>query len=109
MYAHERDRHGNSDFIVEEGATVRERQTIVQIPDSTSLQVEINVNESLIQFVEEGMPAKINPVGMGDIVLLGTVEKVNRYAEPSDGGKPMSRSTKRSSMSTIRHQACAVG
>ncbi len=83
MYAHERDRHGNSDFIVEEGAVVRERQAIMQIPDSSSMQVEININESLIQFVKPGMPASISPVGMGDVVLQGTVEKVNRYAEPS--------------------------
>lgn len=83
MYAHERDRHGNSDFIVEEGAIVRERQAILEIPDSSSMQVEISINESLIQFVERGMPVKIAPVGMGDVILRGTVEKVNRYAEPS--------------------------
>lgn len=83
MYAHERDRRGNADFIVEEGASVRERQAIIRIPDSTSMQVEITINESLIQFVKKGMPAKITPVGMGDMVLRGTVEKVNRYAEPT--------------------------
>jgi len=83
MYAHERDRHGNNNFIVEEGAVVRERQAILQIPDSSSMQVEISINESLIQFVKKGMPVSISPVGMGDIVLQGTVEKVNRYAEPT--------------------------
>ena len=83
MYAHERDRQGNSDFIVEEGATVRERQAIVHMPDSNSMQVEISINESLIQFIEPGMPAKITPVGMGDMVLRGKVQKVNRYPEPT--------------------------
>ena len=83
MYAHERDRHGNDNFIVEEGAVVRERQAIVEIPDSSSMQVEITINESLIQFVAKGLPAKISPVGMGDVVLRGTVERVNLYAEPS--------------------------
>lgn len=83
MYAHERDRHGNSDFIVEEGAIVRERQAILKIPDSSSMQVEISINESLIQFVEKGMPVSIAPVGMGDMVLRGSVDRVNRYAEPT--------------------------
>jgi len=83
MYAHVRDHRGNSDFIVEEGAVVRERQAIMEIPDSNSMQVEISINESLIQFVNEGMPVKIEPVGMGDITLQGTIEKVNRYPEPT--------------------------
>lgn len=83
MYAHERDHRGNNNFIVEEGAVVRERQAILLIPDSSSMQVEISINESLIQFVKKGMPVSITPVGMGDIVLQGTVEKVNQYAEPS--------------------------
>jgi len=83
MYAHERDRHGNNNFIVEEGAVVRERQAILQIPDSSSMQVEISINESLIQFVQKGMPVSISPVGMGDVVLQGSVEKVNQYPEPT--------------------------
>ena len=83
IYAHERDRRGQGDFIVEEGAVVRERQVIMKMPDPDSMRVEININESLIQFVKPGMSAKIAPVGMGDMVLKGTVEKVNQYAEPT--------------------------
>ncbi len=83
MYAHEHDRRGNDNFIVEEGAVVRERQAILQIPDSNAMQVEISINESLIQFVKKGMPVSISPVGMGDLILLGTVEKVNQYPEPT--------------------------
>ena len=83
MYAHESDHRGNNDFIVEEGAIVRERQAILKIPDSSSMQVEISINESLIQFVEKGMPVSITPVGMGEIVLTGSVDRVNRYAEPT--------------------------
>lgn len=83
MYAHERNRRGDGDFIVEEGVVIRERQAIIKIPDSNSLQVEIKINESLIQYVEVGMPATISPVGMGDVVLQGVVDSVNRYAEPS--------------------------
>jgi len=83
VYAHERDRRGDDAFIVEEGALVRERQTVIELPDPTTMQVELNINESLIQFVKEGMPAKVVPVGFGDQTLEGEVEHINQYAEPS--------------------------
>jgi multidrug efflux pump subunit AcrA (membrane-fusion protein) len=41
------------------------------------------VNESLVQYVRPGLSAVISPVGFGDRVLRGTVEKVNQYAEPT--------------------------
>lgn len=83
QYAHEQDRRGDSNFIVEEGALVRERQAIIRLPDPSSMEVELTINESLIQYVKKGMPAKVKPVGLGDLVLRGTVKKVNQYAEPS--------------------------
>jgi HlyD family secretion protein len=81
-YAHDRQDFGDG-FVVKEGAVVRERQSIIRLPDPTLMRVELNVNESLIQYVRAGMPATISPVGMGDVVLNGTVEGVNQYAEPS--------------------------
>ena len=82
-YAHKRDHRGNNDFVVEEGAVIRERQAILKIPDPNTMQVEISINESLIQFVEQGMPVTIEPVGMGELIFEGTVARVNRYPEPS--------------------------
>jgi HlyD family secretion protein len=82
-YAHNRQDFGGDNFIVKEGAVIRERQAIIRLPDPKSMRVELNVNESLIQYVRAGMEAKISPVGMGDVVLKGTVEGVNQYAEPS--------------------------
>jgi len=83
MYAHKNDRRGDADFIVEEGALVRERQIILLMPDPTSMQVEIKINESVVQHVHPGMPATIVPVGLDDQELKGTVKTVNQYAEPS--------------------------
>lgn len=85
-YAHgsEGRRGGGDEFVVEEGATIRERQTIIRLPDISSMQVEVEVNESLIQYVQEGMPAAIRLVGANDEVLRGRVAKVNQYAEPSN-------------------------
>jgi HlyD family secretion protein len=83
IYAHQRDHRGNADFIVEEGALVRERQEIINLPDPESMRVELSINESKVQYVQPGMEAKIVPVGLDDIVLKGTVDMVNQYAEPS--------------------------
>ena len=83
IYAHERDRRGDADFIVEEGAVVRERQEILRMPDPSAMQVEISINESLVQYVQVGMEAVIVPVGLDGKEVRGTVNTVNQYAEPS--------------------------
>lgn len=82
-YAHNTDNRGDQQFIVEEGAVVRERQIIIKLPNAESMRVNLTVNESLVQYVQPGYTADIRPVGFGDRVLHGTVEKVNQYAEPT--------------------------
>jgi multidrug efflux pump subunit AcrA (membrane-fusion protein) len=82
-YAHENDRRGDTEFIVEEGAMIRERQAIILLPNADAMQVKLTINESLVQYVKPGMPAAIMPVGVGDRVLRGTVQRVNQYPEPS--------------------------
>ena len=82
-YAHNRENWGGEEFIVKEGAVIRERQAIIRLPDPASMRAKLNVNESLIQHVRSGMPATISPVGMGDVKLRGSVISINLYAEPS--------------------------
>lgn len=84
IYAHGEENRGGNEFVVEEGAVIRERQTIIRLPDISSMQVEVEVNESLIQYVQEGMPAAIRLVGATDEVLRGRVARVNQYAEPTN-------------------------
>jgi HlyD family secretion protein len=82
-YAHVTDNRGDQQFIVEEGTVVRERQIIIKLPNADSMRVNMTVNESLVQYVQPGFAADIRPVGYGDRVFHGTVEKVNQYAEPT--------------------------
>lgn len=82
-YAHNTDNRGDQQFIVEEGAVVRERQIIIKLPNADSMRVNLTVNESLVQYVQPGLRTDIRPVGYGDRVLHGIVEKVNQYAEPT--------------------------
>ena len=82
-YAHVMDGRGDQEFIVEEGTIVRERQAIIRLPNADSMRVNMVINESLVQYVKPGLAAAIKPVGYGDLVLHGEVEKVNQYAEPT--------------------------
>jgi RND family efflux transporter MFP subunit len=82
-YAHVMDGRGDQEFIVEEGTMVRERQVIITLPKANSMRVSLMVNESLVQYVRPGLAATISPVGFGDRLLYGSVEKVNQYAEPT--------------------------
>lgn len=87
IYAHERNRHGGDEFIVQEGTVVRERQVIIRLPDSESMRVQLNVNEALVQYVKPGLPARVTPIGADGVTLEGLVESVNRFAEPSNWRK----------------------
>jgi len=82
-YAHQTDNRGDSQFIVDEGTIVRERQIIIKLPNADSMRVNLTVNESLVQYVQPGFTCEIRPIGYGDKVLHGVVEKVNQYSEPT--------------------------
>ncbi|MGI9456715.1 MAG: efflux RND transporter periplasmic adaptor subunit, partial [Aeoliella sp.] len=87
IYANDRDRHGNDDWVVEEGAVVRERQVIFRLPDSGAMRVELKINEALVQYVKPKMPASIVPIGVDGAKLKGSVISINDYAEPSNWRK----------------------
>ncbi len=87
VYAHERDYRGNEDFVIEEGAIVRERQTIIRLPNAEQMQVNLNINESLIKYVRPGLRAAILPIGFEES-FPGEVISVNRYAEPQNWRRP---------------------
>jgi hypothetical protein len=76
-------RGGSAEFVVEAGASVRERQSIIRLPDPSQMQVKVNINESRITLIEAGMPVKIAVDAVPGLKLTGRVKKVNRYAEPS--------------------------
>ena len=54
VYYAERSRYGSSSSQIEEGAQVRERQTIIQLPDLTQMQAKVPVHESKVESVHPG-------------------------------------------------------
>jgi len=74
-------RGGSAEFVVAQGATVRERQVIIKLPDPSKMQVNAKINESRITLISPGMAAKVK-VGAVEGELFSRVKKVNKYAEP---------------------------
>ena len=75
VYAISESRYSN-ESMVEEGATVRMRQELIKIPDTSRMKVIIKVHESQIGQVVEGQPAFIVLDSMPDDRFRGEVRKV---------------------------------
>ena len=74
---------------IREGATVRERQAIITIPDMTRMSVNVKIHESYIKKVRKGQKARITVDAFPDTILTGEVTKVgvlpdsnNRWMNP---------------------------
>jgi HlyD family secretion protein len=60
VYANDSDgHHGTQQPKVEEGAMVRESQTLVRLPDLTQMQVKVTIHESRVDQVRPGLPARV--------------------------------------------------
>lgn len=59
VYYKERSRFGSSSSSIEEGAPVRERQVIAQIPKLTEMQANVPVHESKVEQIQPGMRAHL--------------------------------------------------
>jgi len=65
---------------IEEGALVRERQTLIQLPDLSQMQVKCTVHESKIDSLRRGLRARIK---VQDREFQGIVTSVANQPEPS--------------------------
>jgi len=68
--------YGGGEEQVREGATVRERQSIITIPDMTKMGVNVRIHESYIKKIKKGEKVKITLDAFPDQVLEGEVTKV---------------------------------
>ncbi len=88
VYGGSEERWGNDDRI-QEGATIRERQVIITIPDTSKMGVNVQVHESFVQRVKKGQVARIKVDSNPEIALTGVVNKIallpdsqNRWMNP---------------------------
>ena len=79
-----RNKSGTSDgALIEEGKSVRERQTIIRLPDTSLMRVLAKVNENRIEQVKAGMPCSITIDAFRGVTLNGRVGSVSDYPLPS--------------------------
>jgi len=66
---------------IEEGAQVRQNQTIIQLPDLAHLLVEVRLPEQLLDRVTPELPAVVTIDAMPGQVLSGKVNKISPLAD----------------------------
>ncbi|MCC7376359.1 MAG: HlyD family efflux transporter periplasmic adaptor subunit [Verrucomicrobiales bacterium] len=88
-YGGQRDGFYYGEERIRVGATVRERQPIITIPDLTKMAVEVKVHEAQVKRVKKGMKTRIRVDAFPERQLTGEVVKVgvlpdaeNRWMNP---------------------------
>lgn len=82
VYAKESSRSGN-DWVLEEGASARQNQVLVRLPNPKKMEVKALINEQSITQIKGGMAAtiKVDALNGENTTLKGVVTKVSEYAE----------------------------
>ncbi len=70
-------RGGGTEPLIYEGAKVKERQQIINLPDVTIMRVNARIHESKISMVREGLPATIHLDAKAGEVFHGEVSMVS--------------------------------
>jgi HlyD family secretion protein len=66
----------SSESLIEEGATVRNRQEIIKLPDTSRMKVTVRVHESHVNMIRAGLPAYVILDSMPDVRFAGRIERV---------------------------------
>ncbi len=82
VYANNRSRASSNTVLIEEGMPVRERQTIIDLPDPKQMRVVAKIHESRIGFITEGQVAELRLDAMPELPLTGLVTEVSEYPLP---------------------------
>ena len=82
VYGKENSR-GREEWVLEEGASVRENQVMIRLPNPNKMEVKALVNEQSITRILQGQIATIRVDAISDQLLSGVVTRVNQYAESS--------------------------
>lgn len=78
VYANQQGgRGGSQELMIQEGAMVRERQAIINLPDISRMRVNARIHESKIDLIEEGLPARIRVDAQPGKVFSGKVDTVS--------------------------------
>lgn len=80
------NRRGNNEPDIYEGATVRERQAIINIPDNSRMKIDARIHESMISKLRVGQPVLIRADAQPGEVYHGVVSDISSV--PLSGSFP---------------------
>ena len=78
------EHHWDEGSRIKTGARVHERQTLIELPDTSSMKVVIKVHEAQIERLEEGLAATITVEGFAGRQFTGKVTKIAVLADSGD-------------------------
>lgn len=78
VYATSGDR--NAQNLIQEGATVRERQALLRLPDTSRMKAVVRLNEAQVPRVREGLRATVRVVGV-PTPLTGRITRISVLAD----------------------------
>ena len=82
VYAMGNNRFSN-ESLIEEGATIRNRQELIKLPDVSEMKLAIKIHESHINMIRTGLGAYVVLDSMPDQRFRGTVRKVSLLPDSS--------------------------
>lgn len=89
VYANQNSgRRSSGEDVIEEGTEVRERQSIIQLPDFTQMKVDARIHESKISMIEQGLPVDIRVDAFPDQLYQGEVDTVSSVPISSNWMRP---------------------
>ncbi|MCP4174399.1 MAG: HlyD family efflux transporter periplasmic adaptor subunit [Fuerstiella sp.] len=81
VYAGQQSRRSEP-VVIEEGATVRERQGIINLPDLDQMKIDARIHESRISRIVIGQPVEISIDALPTILYHGVLETVSSVPVP---------------------------
>lgn len=81
VYASQESRRSEP-VVIEEGATVRERQAIINLPDLDQMKIDARIHESRISRIMIGQPAEISIDAVNSVMFHGVLETVSSVPVP---------------------------
>ncbi len=83
VYASQNSRRSEP-VVIEEGATVRERQAIINLPDLDQMKIDARIHESRISRIMLGQPVEISIDALPTITYHGVLETVSSVPLPGN-------------------------
>lgn len=88
IYAIEDRGRGDQEDVIKEGATIRERKAIIELPDLSQMKVDARIHESLVSRVRPGLPARIRIDAVPGKIFRGKVMSVSSVPVDGDWMRP---------------------